>query len=315
MPNLEQCGLLTIHYRELENEAKDANNWQASNLLSQLPADNRYAFLLQFLNYIRTTFAVSHSKLQRTSIETASNQMREQLKDGWLYQEGDELPEPFWMRVDGTHYKKVYTQSIGPSSAIGTYIKFFAKKHGQKIEHKDLETEIPAILECLVATGYLVKNEDSLYRLLLDTIEWRIGDGKNLVLDEVRNRSLLDREVEVNPYFKELYQQPPETLKSLIAHEHTGQINAKDRTEIEDDFREARIRALYCSPTMELGIDIDELCVVHMRNVPPNPAHYAQRSGRAGRKGQGALILTFCSEKSPHDLHFFKTKKNSWLEK
>ncbi|ETR66324.1 MAG: hypothetical protein OMM_05709 [Candidatus Magnetoglobus multicellularis str. Araruama] len=56
---------------------------------------------------------------------------------------------------------------------------------------------------------------------------------------------------------------------------------------------------------MELGIDIADLNVVHMRNVPPNPANYAQRSGRAGRSGQAALIFTNCSFYSPHDTHYF----------
>jgi len=37
-------------------------------------------------------------------------------------------------------------------------------------------------------------------------------------------------------------------------------------------------------------VDIAELNVVNMRNVPPTPANYAQRSGRAGRSGQPALV-------------------------
>jgi len=36
---------------------------------------------------------------------------------------------------------------------------------------------------------------------------------------------------------------------------------------------------------MGLGIDISELNAVYMRNVPPTPANYAQRSSRAVRSG------------------------------
>ena len=64
-------------------------------------------------------------------------------------------------------------------------------------------------------------------------------------------------------------------------------------------------RFLFCSPTMELGVDISALNAVYLRNVPPTPANYAQRSGRAGRSGQAALIVTYCSAQGPHDQYYF----------
>lgn len=44
---------------------------------------------------------------------------------------------------------------------------------------------------------------------------------------------------------------------------------------------------------------------MYLRNVPPTPANYAQRSGRAGRSGQQALVITYCASLSPHDQWFF----------
>ena len=79
--------------------------------------------------------------------------------------------------------------------------------------------------------------------------------------------------------------------------------NASER---EERFRSADLPVLYCSPTMELGVDISQLNVVNMRNVPPTPANYAQRSGRAGRSGQPALVFTYCAAGSNHDQHYFR---------
>jgi superfamily II DNA or RNA helicase len=82
-------------------------------------------------------------------------------------------------------------------------------------------------------------------------------------------------------------------------------VDAGVREQREKQFRDARLRLLYCSPTMELGVDISALNTVYMRNVPPTPANYAQRSGRAGRSGQPALVLSYCGATSPHDQYFF----------
>lgn len=316
LPNLEQCGLLNINYKDLKEECNDAENWKRSTLLSELNVEDRYQFLLQFLNYFRSAFALQHDTLNPNNIQDRKKKMDERLKPNWLFNIEEELKEPNWMRLHSLYSRKVFTQSIGASSALGMYLKFFAKQREKTFQAKEVKEELQNILTILddsrEGLGYLHKDESicdlPLYRLRLDTVVWELGNGENIVADEVRNRTVKDRKLNPNTYFQAVYQEKPKTLKSMIADEHTGQIDPADRQEIEEKFRTAEIRALYCSPTMELGIDINELSVVHLRNVPPNPANYAQRSGRAGRKGQGALILTFCSKHSAHDQHFFKHK-------
>ena len=66
---------------------------------------------------------------------------------------------------------------------------------------------------------------------------------------------------------------------------------------------------MFCSPTMELGVDISALSTVYLRNAPPTPANYAQRAGRAGRSGQAALVVTYCAAQSPHDQYYFNDRK------
>jgi len=96
------------------------------------------------------------------------------------------------------------------------------------------------------------------------------------------------------------------TLYGFEAREHTAQVSNEDRRDREERFRNASLPILYCSPTMELGVDIAQLNAVNMRNVPPTPANYAQRSGRAGRSGQPALVFSYCTTGSSHDQYFFK---------
>ena len=92
----------------------------------------------------------------------------------------------------------------------------------------------------------------------------------------------------------------------LRAKEHSAQIPGAERERIENAFKSdnERINTLVCTPTLEMGVNIGALDAVLMRNVPPLPANYWQRAGRAGRQFRMALDITYARAAS-HDRAYF----------
>ena len=92
----------------------------------------------------------------------------------------------------------------------------------------------------------------------------------------------------------------------LRPEEHTAMVPAEERERLENLFKgeSDAINAFVCTPTLELGVDIGQLDAVLMRNVPPLPANYWQRAGRAGRRHRMAVDVTYCRPVS-HDRAYF----------
>ncbi len=95
-------------------------------------------------------------------------------------------------------------------------------------------------------------------------------------------------------------------MTDMIAREHTAQLSSQKAYVYQNDFKNKHINVLSCSTTFEMGVDVGSLETVFMRNMPPSPANYAQRAGRAGRSiKSAAYALTYCPDSS-HDLNYFK---------
>lgn len=65
---------------------------------------------------------------------------------------------------------------------------------------------------------------------------------------------------------------------------HRAGLMANYRKSVERDFKEGTIRAISCTPTLELGIDVGDVDCVISSTIPVN--RLFQRIGRAARKGQ-----------------------------
>ncbi|RPA66880.1 DEAD/DEAH box helicase [Cyclobacteriaceae bacterium YHN15] len=319
-PNLEQCALLEVDYYKLEEFAAKETFYEKDELLGKLEPKDRQTVLLHILNYFRTAFAFDYYLFEEGNSTSLEERLKQRLNadKAWSLQADERLERtPFLVyERPGKTKKRAFLESIGATSNLGKYLKRLFVKHGlDPIKGKALNEYIASVCDILKKGNFLsespIEGEKGTvrgFRLRVEKVIWKLGDGENILPDEVRINTTADGlKVKPNHYFKRFYQQDFRNFdKFFTASEHTGQVPSRDRIDREKAFRTGEISALYCSPTMELGIDIANLNIVHMRNVPPNPANYAQRSGRAGRSGQTALVFAYCSSTSPHDRHYFR---------
>lgn len=320
LPNLEQTALLEITYKNIEKDAADETLWNSIELLNEWTVEKRQEFMLQVLNYFRNMYAVDYDLLRYDNRRRKEDELNQHLNKEklWSLDKGEHIEAPNYLSVQGADKapRETFIQSIGSSSRLARYIKHEFRKAGKTPPKSEIyNTFMTSVLDALTETHYLKKEnfkaekgEKDAYQLILSKVLWKKGDKINVAIDKT-SFITLDEGIKIKPhlYFQHLYQEDFSKLpKSYIAAEHTGQIKNEEKIEREEKFNEAiDLSALYCSPTMELGIDISSLNIVHMRNVPPSPANYAQRSGRAGRSGQSALVFTYASKVSPHDKHYF----------
>ena len=324
LPNLEQCALIDIGYKNLPELCEQENLWQDIKFLQTLKPIEREHILHTILDYFRKEYAIhSNEYLSSRAIELKSKNIRQRLEAPWTLDEEERITYPNFLRLevlDSKENKRINTKSAGPQSSLGKFLKLKLKEFG--MEYFSYEEVILDIFRKLKNEEFLVATEAKnkkgeeikIYQLNIDKIIWNLGNEKAIQRDLIKTRLMggfqeAFKEPDPNIFFQKLYKHDFQSQKRFQAAEHTGQIGNDDRKKREDKFREGKeLSALYCSPTMELGIDIASLNMVHMRNVPPNAANYAQRSGRAGRSGQAALVFTYCSSYSPHDRHYFDHK-------
>ena len=336
-PNLEDCGLLRFEYIGLENHdgllndssiwasgvealyGKDLDFIQTPEILKNCPTELRGEILKTLLDFLRRSLAVNVDVLNPRNKRDLLDQTTTRLDENtvWYLEDIKELvsstvayPHQKSRVSSGDSFEdKVFVSSYG---RYGQYLRRSLGRYtseGQKFGRKEVDGVIEFLFQALKSYGILEQvgsGEKPGYQINPGSLCWIADEGRSQPVDLTRLFETGQFKPEPNRYFVNCYKNFVELKAVLEAREHTAQVYSEEREEREERFRKGELPLLFCSPTMELGVDIAQLNLVNLRNVPPTPANYSQRSGRAGRGGQPAFVYTYCAGRSPHDQYYFQ---------
>ncbi|GBC98734.1 DEAD-box ATP-dependent RNA helicase CshA [bacterium HR17] len=319
--SLERLGLVRVRYAGLE-EVLRRDNFEQLCREHNLPTEKVRQAIPHLLDLMRTKGALAHPAIQRAF--NAGSQVA--VEYDLLSSGGRWFPKAFTRPGQSMPSREQQNQGHYQLLRAEMLLALCQRFLGSRPTLQSLQ----ALLEFLEQTGHLIwaniGNNGQGYQVALDLLEFEVA--RSWVRCDTCGR-VVANEPAGTPCPRVSYQKACQgklrewdgpfaesnvwalqiahpNLPPINAGEHTAAVTDEERQRIEQAFQKQppEVNAIACTPTLELGIDIGDLEAVALRNIPPNPAHYAQRAGRTGRQTRMGVVAGF-SRARPHDGYFF----------
>ena len=325
-PNLEDVGLLKIGYFSLDVLAQDHKLWESIPEFAALSDTVREDYLTGFLDIMRYNTAIAHEYL--LDLDRFKEQVESRLNETVLFHNELRSSKPTGYSDDADN-ATYFASVLRLTHPISNLVKW-TRRVLPNVEQDIAQHIVSMVADRLAQEGGLIRHQiqyvGSLFMIDPKIISLSVPQDSHQfvckkcgtihhfqelnVCTGINCGDLIEKDFKGN-YFQREYTRPFNEVVPVYAEEHSGQVDGEVRKDLETRFKnpDEPVNVIVCTPTMELGIDIGTLSAIYMRNVPPSPSNYAQRAGRAGRKSQSSMIITFCgvgSRRGPHDQYFYR---------
>jgi hypothetical protein len=286
--NLEELDLVKAEYLSLDDLAADDEAFaSAPPELRHAKPETRKAALSVLLQHLRQGLAVTADALERSNVESTSIAARQSLRDPWAIGAQEQPRLASALIVDAPHRQEVGLRGEqllvrgGPRSRLARELGH-SRIWGTRLKSATYLEVVTALLKATRDYG-LVRSVATPF----DVDGWQLVANAFRLVPGERKRA--------NQYFVDLYttladalERGGEALFGIESREHTAQVDPERRewrewrfrwgeenraklAEKKEDLRKAAeptvfLPVLFCSPTMELGIDISALNAVYLRN-------------------------------------------------